>query len=161
MSVNIRISEDQLSSDLALMPEDTYSAELTDITTKLSKSSQQPVSWFIWTVTSDPLEPIDEELFPDLQGSTVGKKVLDSYSLQENAIWRLNQIFKILTQENLPTDQDYSMEEFNEMLKERLVGSDVTMQLSIEEDNNGVQRNRPESIVPQQRRKARRGKRKK
>ena len=161
MSVNIRISEDQLSSDLALMPEDTYSAELTDITTKLSKSSQQPVSWFIWTVTSDPLEPIDEELFPDLQGSTVGKKVLDSYSLQENAIWRLNQIFKILTQENLPTDQDYSMEEFNEMLKERLVGSDVTMQLSIEEDNNGVQRNRPESIVPQQRRKGGRGKRKK
>ena len=153
--INIRIPKDSLSSDLSMMPEDTYTAELDKITTKISKNSGQPVTWVAWTITSDPAEPINEDEYPDLQGSTVGKKVLESYSLQEQAVWRLNTLFKLATQENLPTDQDFSLEEFNSMLEERLVGFEATLVLVQDEDDKGNGVMRVDSCVPTQKKKRR------
>lgn len=137
MTVTVRVNEESLSSDLFILPEDVYTAEISTIVPKeKSKSSGLPLLWLSWVITSDPSEPINEDEYPDLQGTTVGKKVLESYSLSENAIWRLNSLYKVVTGNNLPTGQDFSLEEFTEMMKEALVGFVAKITLEQGEDQN-------------------------
>lgn len=60
--------------------------------------------------------------------STVGENVLETFSLQEQAIWNLNDLHKQVTGENLPQG-DYDVEEFVQLIKDRLLGAEGRLDL--------------------------------
>jgi len=107
--MQIHVPED-LGGDLRVIPDDTYRATIADVFIGKSKSSGQPKATVKWTITSEYSGPTEDEDYV----TTVGETVLDTYSLQPQAIWRLNDTYKLLTNDRLPMG-DYSDEEFGEI----------------------------------------------
>ncbi len=64
--------------------------------------------------------------------------MLDSYSLQPQALFGLNNIYKQMTQEQLPQG-DYEMSEFVELVKDALNGASA--RIIVEPDGAGERNN--------------------
>lgn len=115
MAIKISIPEN-VGGELRVIPEDTYEVAIQDLFYGISKTSQQPKVTIKWVVQSEYSGKHDK----DYQ-STVGENVLEAYSLQPNAVWKLNSLYKLATGNRLPMG-DYEPEEFTSMIKDALIG---------------------------------------
>jgi hypothetical protein len=139
--VKIHVPED-LGGELRVLPESRYAATAQDVFIGLSQAKQPKVT-VKWVITSEPYDIPQESLAGE--ESTIGETVLDSYSLQPQALWRLNSLYKELTGERLPQGE-YSEEEFLGLLKEAIVGQEVI--LSLESDMGaGQERSKVAKVV--------------
>jgi hypothetical protein len=106
--------------DIKVLPEGPCTAILSGIFPGTSKS-RQPKLTFKWTINS--------EMYDDPKdGSTVGETVLDTYSLQPQALWRLNEVYKAQTGENLPQG-DYDIDGLVKILEEELLHEEANLEL--------------------------------
>lgn len=81
---------------------------------------------------------ITEEMdsIPDGEPSAVGETVLETFSLQSKALWKLNNLYKEVTGERIPQgDIDY--EEFQSMLIDALIGQTFSLVLELEIPGDG------------------------
>lgn len=124
--MQIHVPEDVGGEDLRLFPEDTYSASLSDWFLGKGKASQQPKLTAKWVVTSEPTDP-DVTKRKDFE-STIGSEILDTYSLQPQALWKLNGLYKQVTGEKLPHG-DFDAEGFHQMIKETLTGVEADLDI--------------------------------
>jgi len=139
--MKIKVPENVGGGDLRVLPvsEPTYEAVLEDIF--LGKSGTgNPKATVKYIVTSE--YEGKEAKAKDFE-STIGATVLETFSLQEQAIWRLNDLFKQCTGERVPQG-DFEEEEFLGMLKDAMVGTNFNLMLKNEEDNKGAMRTQVE-----------------
>jgi hypothetical protein len=68
--------------------------------------------------------------------SAIGESVLETFSLQPQAIFRLNDVYKEVTGERLPQG-DYSEEDIEQMLNEALTGSEWNLALELQVPQDG------------------------
>ncbi len=113
-----------IGSSLRVLPPDTYEAEITDVI--FGESAQQkPKCTIIFTLKSD---------FTGLKGddfrSCIGEKVIDTVSLQPQAMFKINDYFKAATGDRIPANEDgYDKAEFEELIKENLIGASMSVLL--------------------------------
>ena len=81
----------------------------------------------------------DMDTIPDGDPSAIGDTVLETYSLQPQAMWKLNDIYKLCVGERIPQG-DFSQEEFEQMLGEALIGKTFSLVLQLSTDQNGKER---------------------
>lgn len=115
--MKIHIPENISGGELRLLPEGPAQATIQDIFLGKSKTGNPKIT-IKWVVTS--------ELFDGDADTSIGDNVLDIYSLTEQALWRLNQLYMDATEEPLPQG-DYSEEEFLDLLKENLIGLEANL----------------------------------
>lgn len=126
--MNIKVPED-LGSELRLLPEGPAKAVLEKIMLGKSKK-QMPKATFKYTITEEMDGQKDDE------PSTVGETVLETYSLQENSMWKINGTFKEVTGERIPQG-DFDEKEFEAILNERLTGTEWTLMLEQQVPSDG------------------------
>ncbi len=119
-----------LGGDLKLI-EGTGKAALEKIVWGVSKANQ-PKATFMYTL----LDELNED--PDAP-TTVGERVLETYSLQPQALFKLNETYKEATGEGLPTG-DFSVEEFHTLIEEALLNTEWTLALVKGMDDKGKDR---------------------
>jgi len=118
---------DNLGSDLRLLPPDTYEGEIADLFIGESQTKQPKI-----TIKYTLLSEYTGKREKDFQ-SCIGETVLDTFSLQPQAIWRLNDLYKAATGERLPASQEgFEKEEFEDMMKEALIGRRFSLLLDNE-----------------------------
>lgn len=86
-----------------------------------------------------PKVTIEFTLLEDIAGidpPTTGEKVLESCSLQAQALWKLNGFYKQATGEDIPAGE-VSYEEFKEMIAGVLIGTQWDLDLQIAADDKG------------------------
>jgi hypothetical protein len=139
--MQIKVPSD-IGSDLKILPEGVADATISDlflgtsttgnpkVTVKYLISSQMPTKG--QTYIDDNGE---EQAFPK-DFNTVGEVVLETFSLQPQALFNLNSLWKSVTSSNLPQG-DYSPEEFIDLLKEELKGRDFKLALEHGRTNRG------------------------
>ena len=85
---------------------------------------------------------ITEEMdgIADGEASTIGEAVLETFSLQSQALWKLNTLYKQATGERLPQG-DYTPEEFISMVEEALIGKEfnLVLELVIPDDGSSTE----------------------
>lgn len=135
--MKIHVPKD-MGGQLKVVPNDTYRSAIGDVWVKLAKSSGEPKATVKWILKSEcSVEKIRKS--KDYE-STVGVVVLEDYSLQEQAMWRLNDLYLELTGEGLPGDEDFSQEEFQNMLQGQLKGLEANLTLKKGEMQDGTPR---------------------
>uniref|UniRef100_A0A6M3IPY3 Uncharacterized protein n=1 Tax=viral metagenome TaxID=1070528 RepID=A0A6M3IPY3_9ZZZZ len=139
--MQIRVPESLGGGDLRVLPVENplYEADVADIFIGKSGTGN-PKATVKYIVTS---EYEGKEAKAKNFESTVGAVVLETFSLQEQAIWRLNDFFKQCTGDRLPQG-DFAEEEFGGMLKDQCVGTSFHLILNNEADNKGVERTQVE-----------------
>lgn len=103
----------------------TTEAELSRLSMGKSQSGQPKVT-LEFTVTEEIAGPDDE--------STIGAKVLETCSLQPQALWKLNDYYKAVKGEDIP-EGNHSAEEFENLMNEALLGTRWSLDLVVEKDN--------------------------
>jgi hypothetical protein len=101
----------------------------------LGKSkANQPKATFRYVITEE-MTCIKEG-----EATAIGEALLETYSLQPQAMFRLNDVYKELTGERLPQG-DYSQEDFEVMLNEALTGSEwaLILELKVPEDGSSTE----------------------
>lgn len=147
--VKITIPEN-MGGELRKLPQDTYQAVLQDLFGGVAKSSGKPKVTAKWLIQSEYSGDHGKDYV-----STVGENILDTYSLQENAVWKLNGLYKQVKGENIP-HADYSMDEFVAMLKDELKGIEAMIDVV---DSDDGERSQVKQVVYQpSRRRAAAGK---
>jgi hypothetical protein len=113
-----------IGSSLRVLPPDTYEAEITDVS--FGESAQnKPKCTVIFTIKSE-YTGVKEEGFQ----SCVGEKVIDTVSLQPQAMFKINDYFKAATGDRIPANEDgYDKDEFEELIKENLIGANMSILL--------------------------------
>lgn len=131
MGIKITIPKD-FGGELKKLPEDTYEAVLQDLFGGLSQAKKPKIT-VKWLIQSE----YSGDHGKDYE-STIGQNVLESYSLQENAMWKLNGLYKQVTGDNLP-HKDFEMEELVEFLKDALKGQEFAIDVQDSEDGKRSQ----------------------
>ena len=108
---------ESIGSEVRVFPEDTYEFEIQDLFLGVSKQSQKPKITLKLICQTEYSGPKDANF-----KTTVGDPLLETISLQEQAIWKLNDYYKGATGERIPAGE-MDEEEFTAMLKEALIGS--------------------------------------
>jgi len=121
---------ENVGGDLRLLPAGNAKATLEKIMLGKSKSSGQAKATFRYTIT----EEMDSN--PEDAPSTVGEAVLETYSLQPQAMFRLNDVYKAVTGERVPQGE-WSPEEFEAKLNEDLCGTDWNLVLANQVPSDG------------------------
>lgn len=121
---------ENLGGDLVVIPSDSYEAEIQDIFLgeSASKNPKATVKYIVLTEYTGKKLPEGIE-------TTVGCVLLESFSLQPQAVWKLNGLWKDVKGENLPQG-DFSKEEFEAMLKEELIGKAFTLLVDVKDNPN-------------------------
>ena len=101
-------------------------AQLSRVSLGLSQN-QQPKATLEFTITSEMSENTDE-------WTSMGERVLETCSLQEQAIWKLNDYFEQVATEQLPAGK-MSGEDFQALMNEKLVGTNWTLELILDKDD--------------------------
>ena len=128
--MKVHIPEGLGGGELKLMSGSTK-ATLDKIAWGLSQT-KQPKATFMYTV----LDELNED---NGQPSTIGERVLETFSLQPQALFKLNDVYKAAMEEGLPVG-DYSEEEFHEMIEEALLDTEWQLVLKEGVDQNGKAR---------------------
>jgi len=118
---------DDLGGDLKVFPEGVYDFVLKDIILGTSQANK-PKLTFRWICQSEAENAKEIDDYESLMGETV----LDSYSLQSQALWKLNSIYKQMTKEQLPQG-DYEMDEFVGLVKDALDGASARVAVQPDE----------------------------
>ena len=102
---------------------DIYDASIQDLYIGTSKAAQQPKVTIKWVVTSEysGIEIMTKKE-KEKHITTIGENVLETASLQPQAIWKLSGLWKEVTGEPKIPMGDYEVEELETILKEQLVG---------------------------------------
>jgi hypothetical protein len=131
---------ENVGSSLRVLPVDTYETQIQDIYLGESKE-KKPKATIKFVTQSEYTGPRDK----DFQ-SCVGETIIETVSLQAQAIWKLNDYFKGATGERLPQGE-FDEEEMLNMLKEGLVGS--RWNLLVETDTSqGDERTKVKKATP-------------
>ena len=138
MSIKISIPEN-VGGDLRLLPEDTYEAAIQDLFFGTSQKGFPKIT-VKWIVQSEYTGKHGK----DYQ-STVGENVLEAYSLQPNAVWKLNSLYKLVTGDRLPQG-DYTEEEFTSLIKDALIGSEALLDVATD-NGSGSDRSIVKNVV--------------
>lgn len=135
--MKISVPENVGGQDLRLLPvtNPLYEATISDAFLGKSQSGN-PKLTVRYTVTSEYTGPEAKE--KDFE-STIGAPVIETFSLQEQAIWKLNDLFKKVTGDRIPAEE-YDEEEFLNMIKKAIVGTKVTLLLKHGTSNKGEKR---------------------
>ena len=120
-----------MGSDLMQFPAGAYDFALKDIILGVS-STNNPKLTFRWICQSESENMKD---FGKKYISTMGATLLDTYSLQPQALFKLNGIYKQATGDQLPHG-DFEMEEFVEIVKEALQGAQA--RIIVEDNDDGA-----------------------
>jgi len=134
--MQVKVPE-SMGGDLRILPTTNplYEAEVADIF--LGKSGTGNLKATVkYIITSEYEGP--EAKAKNFE-STIGATVLETFSLQEQAIWRLNTFFKQCTGERIPAG-DFSEEDLGNMLKDGCIGTPFSLILKTEVDKNGNDR---------------------
>lgn len=118
--MKINVPEDVGSGELRLLPPGVVRATLAKIMLGKSKANQ-PKATFKFILLEDMKVPFNEP-------PTTGEVVLDTYSLQPQALFKLNDTYKKVTGERIPQG-DFDMVEFEDMLNQSLIGTEWMLQL--------------------------------
>jgi hypothetical protein len=121
--MNITVPEAIGSSDLKVLPNGPCKAVIDKVMLGMSKGNQ-PKATVRWIVTSEMHPAGSKE-------STIGEVVLETFSLQPQAIWNLNGLYKEATGERLPQG-DFPPVEFESMLNTALKGHEANLILEAE-----------------------------
>jgi len=70
------------------------------------------------------------------EGPTTGETVLETFSLQPQALWKLNDLYKSCTGERIPQG-DFSQEEFEQLLSDALLNMGFNLVLNLAVPNDG------------------------
>jgi hypothetical protein len=119
-----------LGGDLKVMVGSTK-ASLEKLAWGLSQAKQPKVT-FMYTVLDELNDDSD-------QPTTVGERVLETYSLQPQALFKLNDAYKAVTGEGLPAG-DYSEEEFHTLVEETFEDTEWRLVLKKGFDDKGKER---------------------
>jgi hypothetical protein len=140
--MQIQVPSD-LGSDLKILPEGMADATISDLFLGTSAAGQPKltVKYLISSQMNTKGQTYiddegDEQPFPK-DFNTVGEVVLETFSLQPQALFNLNSLWKGVTGNNLPQG-DYSPDEFISLLKEELKGRDFKLSLEHGRTNRGV-----------------------
>jgi len=138
--MNIVIPENVGGGDVMLLPEGLARATLDRIILGTSQAGH-PKATFRYVVTEEMAEKTED-------GSpTTGAVVLDTISLQPQALFTLAGIYKQVTKESLSSLQgNYSEEEFGALLNERLCGTEWNLILKREIGPDGE----PRTVIKKQ-----------
>ena len=120
---------DNIGSNLRVLPVGPAEAVVDQLFLGTSKTGNPKVT-VRYVVTSE-METEDA-----LAPTTVGENVLETYSLQPQALWRLNQVYKEVGGENLPQG-DYEEGVLEEMLNGTLKGTRWVLLLTTELNQEG------------------------
>ena len=118
---------ENVGNELRVLPPDTYLTEVKDVIFGESKANM-PKCTIILTVISE----YSGTKSADFQ-STIGETIIDSFSLQPQAMFRINDYYKAATGERIPA-KEYDVEEFQEMIKSSLIG--VKLDVLTENDSS-------------------------
>lgn len=130
---------ENVGGELRVLPEDTYTAVIDKFIYKTSKSSQQPKLIGRFIIKSEYTGKHKKDYV-----STVGEMVLEDFSLQPQAIFKLNDLFKKITKERIPIG-DYDEQSFCEMINDRLAGTEL--KIDVYTDNyTGTERSKIRTI---------------
>jgi hypothetical protein len=119
--VQITVPED-VGSDLRVLPEGTYKMQLKNFIAKMSQAGQPKL------IARFVVQTEYEGKHPKGYISTVGETVLEDYSLQPQALFKLNSLYQQATKSKLPQG-DFSHEEFCEAMNNALQGIEVQADL--------------------------------
>jgi hypothetical protein len=108
---------ENIGGEIRVLPEGIYDATLDRIIIGKSKEGH-PKATVKWIVTSENAK--------DGEQSTIGETILDSYSLQPQALWRINKLYKEFAGIDIPQD-DYTAESLLEKLEESLKGVEAKL----------------------------------
>jgi hypothetical protein len=136
--MKVRVPED-LGGELRVLPEEAYEAVISDLFLGKSQTGNPKIT-VKYTITSE--STTKEKGDP----STIGETVLETLSLQEQAMWRTNAFYKTITGERIPQG-DYDEIEFVEMLKTACSGVEVIIQVETEESNKGTSMTQIKSMI--------------
>jgi len=118
-----------IGSDLRVLPVGLAEAVVDQLFLGTSKTGNPKVT-VRYVVTSEMKTEDDQA------PTTVGENVLETYSLQPQALWRLNQVYKEVAGENLPQG-DYEEGVLEEMLNGTLKGTRWVLLLTTELNQEG------------------------
>lgn len=116
VGLNIVVPEN-VGGELRLLPSGNARATLEKIMLGKSKGSGQAKATFRFTIT-DEMDNNDDDA-----PTTVGEAVLETYSLQPQAMFKLNDVYKAVTGERIPQGE-WSPEEFEQKLNDDLTGTE-------------------------------------
>ena len=96
--------------------------------------TRNPKATFRYTITEE-MNCIKEG-----EPSAIGENVLETFSLQPQALFRLNDVYKAVVGEKLPQG-DYTDKDLEELLNESLTGSEwaLVLELKIPEDGSSTE----------------------
>lgn len=120
--MKISIPKD-LGGDLKVLPEGPCRAAIEGIS--LGKSKEDKPKATVRYVCLTELYPKDQE------ETSIGERILETFSLQPQALWRINDLYKEATGDNLPQG-DYEDPELQEILEEALKGTEWNLLLGTE-----------------------------
>jgi len=121
--MKISIPKD-LGGELKTLPEGPCRAVIEGISLGKSKADQPKATVRYICLT---------ELYPkDASESSIGERILETFSLQSQALWRINDLYKEGTGESLPQG-DYEEAELQELLEGALKGTEWNLLLGTEE----------------------------
>jgi hypothetical protein len=116
--MKFKIPENVGGGELRVLPNDTYEMEVQDVFVGTS-STNNPKATIKLIVQSE----FTGKKAADFQ-TCIGETVLETVSLQPQALWKVNDWVKGATGEGLPVGREFeSLEEFGAYLKEVLIGS--------------------------------------
>lgn len=120
---------ENLGGDLKVLPEGPCTASIDNITLGTSKAGK-PKATVRYILTSEMYKPEDGQ-------SSVGEVVLETFSLQPQALWNLNSLFKDCTGDSIPQG-DHEPAELESILQEGLIGQEFNLILETVPNNEGV-----------------------
>lgn len=149
MAEKMTVHVPEMDDDLRVLPQDTYLSNMADLFLGKGKTSDKAKLTAKWIITTECTDPAVKKA-KDKDGnltyeSTVGAVVLDDYSLQQQAIWKLAGLWKQVTGEKLPHG-DYDLEEFHTMMKEQLVGIEAKLDI-VDDDYTGEVRSKVDKVL--------------
>lgn len=125
------IIPETFGDELEVLPEGEYQAHIESVMLGRSRTSGQPKVTIRWVVDD---------------GEYAGKPLLDTYSLQPQALWRLNRLFRRFSGNRLEHGT-YTPEEFESILTDALVGQSANIIVITELTPDGNEINRVEKVL--------------
>lgn len=123
---------ENMGSDLRVLPEGSYDAEFSDLFLGQSQT-QKPKMTVKYVITSEYDGPKTDNF-----KTTIGEPVIETFSLQPQAMFNLNGLYKAVTDKDIPA-REYTDEEFAAFIKEALAGARFKLLLTVG-SNNGKER---------------------
>lgn len=106
---------DNIGGDLRVLPSDSYDAEIVDIYLGES-AAHKPKATVKYLITSDYTGKKSADY-----KTTVGENALETFSLQPQALFNINGLYKSVTGKNIPQG-DYDEQGLLTILKDALLG---------------------------------------